>query len=84
MNIFEFVQFILNELVGYAVIVEVPELFDIYSNITNWTQIFNPVIICSTIVYVGIFLFVWQMCFILPYRFIKRLIRFPSRKGSEF
>lgn len=83
MTIIEFINFVLYEITGDTILFEMPDLVEYISSITNWTQFLNPMCLCSVIAYVGAFVFVWSFCFVLPYRFIKRLIGFPSRKGSE-
>lgn len=82
MTLIEFFNYIYVTLTG----VELPPIDDImyhFDHITHWTQIFNPVYFITSIVYFLVGWFIIQFCFILPVRYLKKIIGFPSRKGSE-
>lgn len=83
MNIIEFFNYIYSVLTGSTAF-EMNELVNYFSNISHWTQIFNPPFFLGALVYILVGVFIIQFTMILPVRIAKRLIKYPSRKGSEF
>lgn len=61
------------------------ELTAIFNSATSdkWQMLLNPSVIFSSILYFGVAVACWQIVFVFPYRLIKKLIGFPSRKSCE-
>lgn len=82
MNILEFFNYIYSVLIGYSV-PELDIITEYFSNISHWSQMFNPAYFLGALVYILVGWFIIQFTMILPVRVVKKLIKYPSKKGCE-
>lgn len=73
---------ILVEMLGFQ-IPQIAEITDYYVNITEWAQMFAPAYFIGAIIYIFSAYALFSLTCIFPFRLLKKLIKFPSRKGSE-
>ena len=88
MTINEFFNYILTPFLGSndGFILNVDTLYiTMFDNINadNWTALLTPQIFCSALLYIGLFVGLWSILIVFPYRLIKRLIGYRSKKSSE-
>ena len=82
MNIITYINIILNQMVGFQ-IPNIAEITDYFSQITEWSQMFAPPYFIGAIIYIFSAYAMFSLTCIFPFRLLKKLIKFPSRKGCE-
>lgn len=82
MNIITYIEMILINMLGVG-IPYFTEVTEYYSNISNIGQIFAPAYFISAIIYISASIGLFQLCVVFPFRLLKKLIRYPSRKACE-
>ena len=78
----DYINYVLNG-VGLPSLMNLSDLMTYYQNVTEWSQIFNPQVLFTTL---AIFCSSWaifSLICIMPFRLLKKLINYPSRKGCE-
>lgn len=82
MNIISYINMILIEMLGFE-IPNISEITQYFSNISEWSQMFAPTYFIGAIIYIFSAYGLFCLCCIYPFRLLKKLIRYPSRKRSE-
>lgn len=85
MFIYDFMNYVLAPF-GLSDFVLIPsELFSLFSEATSdkWQMLLRPDVICSSLLYLGVFVAVWEILLVFPFRLVKRLIGYRSRKSVE-
>lgn len=59
------------------------ELVNSFSSMDSWFKILTPNVIISWLFYFTFAYGMLYVCFILPFRFFKRFIKAPDRKGKR-
>lgn len=83
-NIYEYVAYIVNTLIGYDM-PPINALTAFIGNLAigegNWVKLLSPDIIIPFITLMTCFYIVLSLCLIFPYRFLKWIINAPDKKG---
>lgn len=85
MNIFEFFNYILQPFGLEGFVLNGAELTAIFNSATSdkWQMLLNPSVIFTSILVFGVAFALWQILFVFPFRLVKKLIGFRSRKSVE-
>lgn len=79
----EFIRYMLSGLGLSNLLLTLEELVQYVSGLTDWSQLIRPDLLFSVTFYLGAGIGIWQICIVFPFRLLKRLIRYPSRKACE-
>lgn len=82
MNIISYINMILVEMLGFQ-IPQITEITEYYASITEWAQMFAPTYFVGAIIYIFSAYALFALTCIFPFRLLKKLIKYPSRKVSE-
>ena len=82
MNIYEYIDYIIENMLGFH-LADIDGVFEYFSNTTYFTQAFNPVMFLSAFIYIMCGIGLFQICCVYPFRLLKKLIKYPSRKACE-
>lgn len=85
MYINEFMNYVLQPFGLDNFVLNGAELTSIFNSATSdkWQMLLNPSVIFSSVLYLGVAFAVFQILLVFPFRTIKRLIGYRSRKSCE-
>lgn len=82
MNIFTYFNMIIENMCGFP-LADIDGVFEYFINVSNVGQILNPVMLVSSLIYMCVVWGLFQITCIYPFRLLKKLIKYPSRKACE-
>lgn len=81
--LFEYLNYILNGLGFSNLLLTLQDIVLYVSDLTDWSQLVRPDLLFSVIFYLGAGIGIWSIVVVYPYRLLKKIIKYPSRKACE-